>query len=87
MARQVKGQDGQEWFMGRTDVVLNGLDNKNLDANSSGLSPGQDIQTINGTAQSKIILSGHLDYKQAWSLDSLRMRATLSTVTAHPGCQ
>ena len=73
--------------MGRTDVLSNGLDNKKLDANSSGLSPGRDIRTTNGTVQSEIILSGHLDYKQAWSLDSLRTRATLSTVTARPGCQ
>ena len=86
-ARKVNGQDGQGWFMGRMDVVSNGLDNKKLDANSSGLSPGRDIQTINGTAQSEIILSGHLDYKQARLLDSPGTRATLSTVMAHPGCQ
>ena len=65
--------------MGRTDMLSNGLDNKKLDANSSGLSPGWDARTINGTAQSEIILSGHLDYKQARLLDSLRMRATLSS--------
>ena len=70
--------------MGRMNVVSNGLDNKKLDANSSGLSPGWDARTINGTAQSEIILSGHLDYKQAWALDSPRMRATLSTVKARP---
>ena len=73
--------------MGRTDMLSNGLDNKKLDANSSGLSPGRDIRTTNGTAQSEIILSGHLDYKQAWSLDRLRMRATLSTVMVYPRCQ
>ena len=68
--------------MGRVDVVSNGLDNKKLDANSSGLSPGRDIQTINGTVQSEIILSGHLDYKQARLLDSLRTRAILSSNSA-----
>ena len=73
--------------MGRTDVLSNGLDNKKLDANSSGLSPGRDARTINGTVQSEIILSGHLDYKQARLLDSLRIRATLSTVMGRPGCQ
>ena len=66
---------------------LNGLDIKKLDANSSGLSPGLDARTTNGTAQSEVILSGHLDYKQARLLDSPGMRATLSTVTAHPGRQ
>ena len=74
----VHGQDGR---------VIKWAGQQKLDANSSGLSPGRDIQMINGTAQSEIILSGHLDYKQAQSLDSLRARATLSTVTAHPGCQ
>ena len=29
--------------MGRMDVLSNGLDNKKLDANSSGLSPGRDM--------------------------------------------
>ena len=73
--------------MGRMNVVSNGLDNKKLDTNSSGLSPGRDARTINGTVQSEIILSGHLDYKQARLLDSSRTRATLSTVTACPGHQ
>ena len=41
------------------DVGLNGLDIKKLDANSSGLSPGLDAGTINGTAQSEVILSRH----------------------------
>ena len=68
--------------MGRVDVVLNGLDNKKLDANSSGLSHGRDARTINGTAQSEIILSGHLDYKQARLLDSIRTRAILSSNSA-----
>ena len=55
--------------MGRTDVLSNGLDNKKLDANSSGLSPGLDARTMNGSAQSEIILSGHLDYKRyIWTL-------------------
>ena len=49
--------------MGRTDVLLNGLDTQKLDANSSGLSPGLDAWTMNGSEQSEIILSGHLDYK------------------------
>ena len=86
-ARQVNGQDGQGQFTGWTNVVINGLDDKKLDANSSGLSPGLDTRTTNGTAKSEVILSGYLDYKQAQSLDSPRMRATLSTLTARPGCQ
>ena len=73
--------------MGWTNVVLNGLDAKKLDAISSGLSPGLDAQMTNGTAQSEVILSGHLDYKQARLLDSPGTRATLSTVTACPGHQ
>ena len=73
--------------MGRMNVVLNGLDVRKLDANSSGLSPRLDARMIDGTTQSEVILSRHLDYKQAWSLDSPRMRATLSTVTARPVCR
>ena len=69
-AGQRAGQARQD--MGRTD--RNGswagrtcdqrAGQQKLDANSSGLNPGRDIQTINGTAQSEIILSGHLDYKR-----------------------
>ena len=81
------GQDGQEWFMGRTDVLLKWAGHKKLDANSSGLSPGLDARTMNGSAQSEIILSGHLNYKLARLLDSSRTRAILRTVMAHPGCQ
>ena len=58
-ARQVNWQDGQGQFTGRTNVVFNGLDDKKLDANSYGLSPGLDARTTNGTAQSEVILSGH----------------------------
>ena len=57
--RQVNGQDGQGQFTGRMDVGLNGLDVKNLDANSSRLSPGLDARTTNVTVQSEVILSGH----------------------------
>ena len=38
-------------------------------------------------AQSEIILSGHLDYKLAQSLDSSRTKAILRTVMARPGRQ
>ena len=58
-ARQVSRQDGQGQFTGRTNVGLNGLDIKKLDANLSGLSPGLDVRTSNSTAQSEVILSGH----------------------------
>ena len=57
--RKVSRQDGQGQFTGRTDMGLNGLDVKKLDANSSGLSPGLDARTTNGTAQSEVILSGN----------------------------
>ena len=50
--------------MGRMDVLSNGLDTHKLDANSSKLSPGLDAWTMNGSAQSEIILSGQLDYKR-----------------------
>ena len=72
------GQDrqGRTWA-GRTGMVhgqdrhvIKWAGHKKLDANSSGLSPGLDARTMNGSAQSEIILSGHLDYKLAWSLDS-----------------
>ena len=77
---QVNGQDvkaghGQDrqgrTRAGRTGMV-HGKDGRvikragqhKLDANSSGLSPGWDARTMNGSAQSEIILSGHLDYKR-----------------------
>ena len=40
-----------------------GWTQQKLDANLSGLSPGLDAQTMNGSAQSEIILSGHLEFK------------------------
>ena len=52
-------KEGQGQFTGRTNVEPNGLDVKKLDANSSGLSPGLDARTTNGTEQSEVILSGH----------------------------
>ena len=51
----VHGQDGR---------VSKWAGHKKLDANSSGLSLGLDAQTMNGSAQSEILLSGHLDYKR-----------------------
>ena len=51
----IHGQDGR---------VIKQAGYKKLDANSSGLSPGLDVRTMNSSAQSKIILSGHLDYKR-----------------------
>ena len=57
----VHGKDGR---------VIKRAGQHKLDANSSGLSPGWDARTMNETVQSEIILSGHLDYKLAQSLDS-----------------
>ena len=51
----VHGKDGR---------VIKRAGHKKLDANSSGLSPGLDARTMNGSAQSEIIPSGHLDYKR-----------------------
>ena len=51
----VHGKDGR---------VIKRAGQQKLDANSSGLSPGLDARTMNGSAQSEIILSGHLDYKR-----------------------
>ena len=95
MVRQDTGRTGKAGQWAGWTRIVHGQDGrgikragrKKLDANSSGLSPGRDTRMINGTAQSEIILSGHLDYKQAQSLDSPRMRAILSTVTACPGHQ
>ena len=45
--------------MGRMDKGQDRLNVIKLDANSSGLSPGLDARTTNGTEQSEAILSGH----------------------------
>ena len=71
MARQDTGRTGKAGQRaGRTGIVheqdgrvIKRAGHKKLDANSSGLSPGLDARTMNGSAQSEIILSGHLDYK------------------------
>ena len=49
---------------GKDGCVIKRAGHQKLDANSSGLSPGLDARTMNGSAQSEIILSGHLDYKR-----------------------
>ena len=50
----VHGQDGR---------VVKRAGHKKLDATSSGLSPGLEDLTMNGSAQSEILPSGHLDFK------------------------
>ena len=79
-SRQVNGQDvkaatgriGKGRILAGRTGMLHGKDGcvikwagqQKLDANSSGLSPGLDAWTMNGSEQSEIILSGNLDYKR-----------------------